>query len=529
VGFTAKGNRRRIGRPLVLLVVVLALLTLAAPAHAAFPGANGRIAFERPVLDTFDSDIWSMNPDGTDQVKLTTSGVNRNPAWSPDGTKIAFAKDYAIYTMSSDGKKRTNLNAPQSDQPSWSPDGTKIAFMSYRDGQDDIYVMNADGTGQSKLTNDTGVNFDPDWSPDGTKIAFGSYRDQPPSQPRKAQIYTIDPSGGNLTPLTSALDNVSFYYQLDWSPDATKIVFTNTIYDQGEPIGYDVVVMNADGSNQVDYTANSGGINPAWSPDGIQIVFNGSAPQGDGLITMPAATGAPKLLIPGTTRFDVAPDWQPLTTAGYEHPQSASQLSASIVPAFQPCATNGNPLNGEHAPPLGVHSCTPPKPGSSVAAVGPASQSSASFTVSPGDTNPHNGNQADIAITASLADIQTATGGDYDPNASGDDLTALTRLRFTDLRNCLGVGACIGTYDRAATVREVDFAVPIDCAATVLLTVGSTCAANTTANALIPGFIEEQRQTVVQTFRVRVNDSGPNGIRGDSDDSIFATQGVYIP
>jgi hypothetical protein len=215
------------------------------------------------------------------------------------------------------------------------------------------------------------------------------------------------------------------------------------------------------------------------------------------------------------------PDWQPLPTASYSHPQSASQLSVSLVPAFRQCGTAANPSNAKHSPPLATNSCNPPSPGSVLAAVGTISQSSAQMTVVPGDTDPTNGNQANISITASLTDIQAVAGGDYNPNASGADLTAVTRLRTTDKAN--GYGGL------PATATEYDFKVPIDCSSTPNPSVGSTCTANTTANALIPGLIQEQRQTVVQAFRVRIDDSGANGIRGDSDDRIFETQGAFVP
>src|SRR5438552_385460 len=94
-------------------------------------------------------------------------------------------------------------------------------------------------------------------------------------------------------------------------------------------------------------------------------------------------------------------------------------------------------------------------------------------------------------------------------------------LRFTDKAN--GYGSL------PATATEYDFKVPIDCSSTPDPSVGSTCSANTTANVLVPGLIQEQRQTVVQAFRVRVDDSGANGVRGDSDDRIFMTQGVFVP
>src|SRR5207247_6756715 len=112
-------------------------------------------------------------------------------------------------------------------------------------------------------------------------------------------------------------------------------------------------------------------------------------------------------------------------------------------------------------------------------------------------------------------------GGAYNPDPPGPDLTAVTRLRFTDKAN--------GYDGLPATATEYDFRVPIDCSSTPDPSVGSTCSANTTANALMPGLVQEQRQTIVQAFRVRIDDAGANGVRGDSDDRIFATQGAFIP
>jgi hypothetical protein len=323
--------------------------------------------------------------------------------------------------------------------------------------------MNPDGSGQTNLTNNLVRDYEPAWSPDGTKLVFarsdvnGTF-----------EIYSMKADGTGQTRLTNNAVNDQ---GPDWSADGTQIVFSR------QQSATQLYAMNADGTNQHRVLAIDGG-------------------------------------------NSIDASWQPLPTASYPHPQSASQLQVSIVPAFQPCATNGNPLNAEHAPPFDVHSCSPPKPGSSVA-LGAASQSSAGLTVNPGDTDPTTGNQADVGISANLTDIQAAAGGDYNPNASGPDLTALTSLRLTDKAN--GYGGLAGT------AKEFDFKVPVDCSGTTDPSVGSTCTANTTANALIPGFVQEQRQTVVQAFRVRIDDSGPNGIRGDSDDGIFATQGVFVP
>jgi hypothetical protein len=295
-----------------------------------------------------------------------------------------------------------------------------------------------------------------------------------------------------------------------WSPDGTRIAFATYFRNNH----WEIWVMNADGSGQ--HRIATDGLSPAWSPDGRKIAFTREAPAK--LLTMNADGSGLTVL---TMSSSLYPDWQPLPTATYAHPQSASSVSASLVPTFRPCGTGTNPTNGQHSPPLGTQSCLPPTPGSNVARVGSSSTGTASFTVVPGDTDPTNGDQADVTLTASLSDVTTTAGADYVPNASGPDLTEITRLRLTDKANNFG-----GT---SGTATEYDFRVPLDCAATSDLSLGSTCSTSTSADSLLPGFVTEQRQMVVQSFRVRVDDAGANGTTGDSDDRIFATQGVYIP
>ena len=161
-------------------------------------------------------------------VSLNGTGVN--PDLQIFG-KIAFKSNrdgaFEVYTMNPDGSGQTRLtNSPNEDGwPSWSPDGTEIAFMSHRDGNPEIYVMNSDGTNQTRLTNNGAEDSWPFWSPDGTKIAFSSKRDDP------FDIYVMNADGTNPTRITNnpAEDNWSC-----WSPDGAKLPFSHIGMETGK-------------------------------------------------------------------------------------------------------------------------------------------------------------------------------------------------------------------------------------------------------------------------------------------------------
>jgi hypothetical protein len=204
----------------------------------------------------------------------------------------------------------------------------------------------------------------------------------------------------------------------------------------------------------------------------------------------------------------------------YAAPASASSLSFSLVPNFRQCLSGAN---GQHSAPFGVMSCVSPVPFSPVARIGGQSVGSVSLTVQPGDRFTA-ADEADISINVNMTDVRSGseTGADYNPNVSGPDMTFVSRMRLTDYYN----GA---TQVVAGTATETDFAVPVDCVDTTDTAVGATCGTNTTAEALMPGFAPEGKRTIINMFRARLNDAGVNGVRGDSDDKLFAQQGYYVP
>jgi uncharacterized repeat protein (TIGR01451 family) len=284
---------------------MLALFALPGAARPALPGANGKIAFMELNGDPFNpsSQLYVVNPDGSGQTELTTEGSNAHPSWSPDGNKLAFDSDRNvsedIYLMNADGSGQTRLtNAGTTNiRPAWSPDGRKIAFASDRDGNLEIYAMNADGSGQIRLTANSASDSMASWSPDGSKIAFASDRDG------NYEIYVMNADGSGQTRLTT-----NAVQDLDprWSPDGSKIAFWN---NDG------LVLMNSDGSNQVQLTSGGLDSTPTWSPDGTKIGFTSYR---DGLPEVYAMNADGSGTVDRLTTnavFDVYPDWQTIPSA----------------------------------------------------------------------------------------------------------------------------------------------------------------------------------------------------------------------
>jgi len=280
-----------------------------------------------------NSEIYVMNPDGTQQTNLTNdAGGDYNPTWSPDGTKIVFVSERdgnsEIYTMDADGSDPTNLtlHADEDYNPVWSPNGDRIAFMTDREAAGppildttpkiileynvEIFSMNTDGTGQTNLTDDSAWDGYPTWSPDGTKIAFQTDRDDNElmilaivPDDLGTEIYSMNADGTDATRLSWSPEDDMYP---SWSPDGTKIVF------QSDRDGdWEIYSMNPDGSGQTRLTNHPDpDVMPTWSPDGDWITFH-SYRDGNPEIYKMTAGGLSKTRLTTSTEWDWGPSWSP--------------------------------------------------------------------------------------------------------------------------------------------------------------------------------------------------------------------------
>jgi Tol biopolymer transport system component len=333
-------------RLIAVLATIVSLGAVAPAAQATFPGKNGKIAFsvfhENPALGFGNDDIYTVDPDGTGVTNLTSSTARSEslPAWSADGTRIAFysrhepsSEDHTsdgIWIMNADGSEPHLVLAAAvyGGTLTWSPDGRKIAFAQYgcapsfSSCSTSLYTVSVDGTGLTELMPAAQApcgpgchwadDFDPAWSPDGKTIAFISDRDpsSPTSRSPRYRLFTMSPDGTGLTNLEPS---ASDQFGPDWSPDSQRLAFVKT------PDGFpQVYVMDADGTGEARLTDVPGfsAANPSWAPDGTEIVFNvtghvcGAQCESDLYTVKPDGTALDLLLGPGS--HSVNPAWQPI-------------------------------------------------------------------------------------------------------------------------------------------------------------------------------------------------------------------------
>ena len=295
----------------IALAAALASGGAAPTATSAIPGVNGHLLVASGQRHQMA--LFAMQPRSGDRL-LLNYGTDQGASYSPDGTKIAFMNnydgDYEICVMNADGTgiKQLTKNSATDTYPTWSSDGTKIAFVSNRDGDFDIWVMNADGSEQTNITSDDPWNDDaPQWSPDGRWIAIETDRYNGVS----AELITPDGT------TQATIGSVQYATWFDsWSPDGKSLLVDSNRGGDYDIYRYDIsghAPLQWDLAQAPKIVSDDNAVEgPAiWSPDGKQIALSSNR-DGDFEVYVMNADGGPQRQVTHNTVDDVVLDWQSL-------------------------------------------------------------------------------------------------------------------------------------------------------------------------------------------------------------------------
>jgi TolB protein len=514
------------------LVTAIALVALAVPAHAAFPGADGKINFDS---SRSPPGHYFMNPDGSAPAKARVSGV-----WSPDASRVLFQCSGGYYCVyRADGTYDTeNAFGGNIHGLNWSPDGTRIVAgtqQCYADSCDLSrieYTGYPSGAGATVTSQD---DFAPAWSPDGTKVAFASYRNDPINK-RNSELYVSNVDGTGQVRLTSGPGSEGVYREdvdddvqslPSWSPDGTEIAFASTRDDPNPdtcgPCRSEIYVVKPDGIGLQRLT-NTGGQNvkPVWSPDGTKIAFQTNRDGNQEIYSMnPDGSGQTNLT--NNPADDILYDWLSIPQT-YARPKGATPLKTYLVPAYKPCTA----YTGTHGAPLAFPSCAPPQQASDWLTIGTAdsngqpttSVDSVRYDVIAGNPSTP-ADEADVAVQIAMRDIRNKS--DLSDYAGEVQLTS--NLRITDRDNTPNPGG-----PGPGTTEDAPLSATVQCAATADTTTGSVCNLTTSVDALYPGAVKEGRRSVWALGQLQVYDGGPDGlVSTPAGNTLFMDQGVFIP
>ena len=294
----------------VLLGGVLALLVGSGSASGGFPGRPGKIAFASDRSGS--EEVVVMDADGRDR-SVVASAPASDPAWSPDGTRIAYVRSTrspAVFVADADGSRERRVG--EGTAPAWSPDGSRLAVSRRAPGGADLWVIDVGRGGERRLSRTEEPEREPAWSPDGRAIAFVR------TEARGGdEIYVVRPDGRGLRRLTRSPHED---FGPAWSPDAREIAFVR--HDERHAAA-DLYVMAADGRRQrplgkalvLDPEASFAS-GPAWSPDGRRILLARGARLYSDLYVF-AADGRFARRMTENEKDQVterSPSWQPVCT-----------------------------------------------------------------------------------------------------------------------------------------------------------------------------------------------------------------------
>lgn len=273
-------------------------------------GGDDETSPDLAFVSTRDGDyaIYQMSRDGSGQRRLTDHDVDASspaglffqvdPAWSPDGTRIAFSSRRSgsndLYVMNADGTGTRQLTSTKADDlhPTWSPDGKRIAFA--RSGE--IFVANADGSSARSIVASSADDSEPAWSPDGTWIVY--VRRVPDTQVSELRLVRPDGSEGR-----QVIGPNAAVYTPAWSPDSARIVFSSNRDSEV----FELYTIGVDGKGLRSVAPTSSDVfEPSWAPDGSRIAFSE-----EGAIFTVELGGGEVEQLTSTENNDSSPAWNP--------------------------------------------------------------------------------------------------------------------------------------------------------------------------------------------------------------------------